>query len=216
MKKTLVLLAALLALGEAPAQDGKLPAPRKSGGMPLKEALARRATSRAFDPKPLSSQQLSDVLWAAIGINRPDGKRTAPSSRDRRELDVYVLEARGVSLYDPKEHRLVPVVAEDLRTVQSSQEFVRDAPVTLVYVADLARMSEGTATEKEATASFDTGFVSQNVYLWCASEGLATGVRSWVEREVLAKKMKLRPDQRIIAAQSIAYPAAPRPAAPKP
>lgn len=216
MKKTLVLLAALLALGEAPAQDGKLPAPRKSGGMPLMEALAKRATSRAFDSRPLSTQQLSDVLWAAIGVNRPDGKRTAPSSRDRRELDVYLLEARGVSLYDPKEHSLVPVVAEDLRAVQSSQEFVRDAPVTLVYVADLARMSDGSVAEKEATASFDTGFVSQNVYLWCASEGLATGVRSWVDREVLAKRMKLRPDQRITAAQSIAYPPAPRPGAPKP
>ena len=216
MKKTLVLLAALLALGEAPAQDGRLPAPRKGGGLPLMEALAKRATSRAFDPKPLSAQQLSDVLWAADGVNRPDGKRTAPSSRDRREIDVYLLQPQGVSLYDPKEHRLVPVVAEDLRAVQSAQEFVRDAPVTLVFVADLSRMSEGTPAEKEATASFDTGFVSQNVYLWCASEGLATGVRAWLDREVLAKRMKLRPDQRIVAAQSIGYPPAPRPAAPKP
>ena len=216
VKKTLVLLASLLALGEAPAQDGKLPAPRKAGGMPVMEAFAKRATSREFDPKPLSPQQLSDVLWAGLGINRPDGKRTAPTSRNRQELEVYVLQAKGVSLYDAAAHRIVPVVAEDLRAVQSTQEFARDAPVTLVYVADLSKMSDGTAAEKEATAAFDTGFVSQNVYLWCASEGLATGVRSWIDREVLAKRMKLRADQRITAAQSIGFPKPPRLAAPQP
>jgi nitroreductase len=216
VKKTLVLLAALLALGEAPAQEGKLTAPRKSGGMPVTEALARRATSREFDPKPISPQQLSDALWAGLGVNRPDGKRTAPTSRNRQELEIYVLQPQGVTLYDAAAHRLVPVVAEDLRAVQSSQEFVRDAPVTFVYVADLSKMTDGTVAEKEATAAFDTGFVSQNVYLWCASEGLATGVRSWVDREVLAKRMKLRADQRIIAAQSIGFPKTSRPAAPRP
>ena len=216
MKKTLVLLASLLALGDAPAQEGKLPAPRRSAGMPVMEALAKRATSREFDPKPLSPQQLSDVLWAGLGVNRPDGKRTAPTSRNRQELEIYVLQPQGVSLYDAAPHRLVPVVAEDLRAVQSTQEFVRDAPVTLVYVADLAKMSDGTVAEKEATAAFDTGFVSQNVYLWCASEGLATGVRSWIDRDVLAKRMKLRADQRITAAQSIGYPKPPRPAVPRP
>lgn len=207
MKRLLALVAALLVSGAALAQEAvKLPAPRKVGGMPLMEALAKRATSRAFDPKPLSPQQLGDALWAGLGVNRADGKRTAPTSRDRRELETYVLEAKGVSRYDAAAHALVPVVPDDLRAVQSTQEFVRDAPVTFVYVADLAKMSEGTPAEKEATASFDTGFVSQNVYLFCASEGLATGVRSWVDRELLAKRMKLRPDQRVVAAQSIGYP----------
>lgn len=207
MKVALAILASVLTLGETSAQDViNLPAPRKTGGMPVMEALARRATSRAFDPKPLTSQQLSDALWAAFGVNRPDGKRTAPSSRDRRELEIYVLQAQGVSLYDATRHRLARVLAEDLRAVQSTQDFVRDAPVTFVFVADLSKMSEETVAEKEATAAFDTGFVSQNVYLYCASEGLATGVRSWLDREVLAKRMKLRPDQRITAAQSIGYP----------
>lgn len=207
MKRLLALAAALLVSGAALAQEAvKLPTPRKAGGMPLMEALAKRATSRAFDPKPLSPQQLGDALWAGLGVNRPDGRRTAPTSRDRRELEVYVLEAKGVSRYDAAAHSLVPVAPDDLRAVQSTQEFVRDAPVTLVYVADLAKMSEGTVAEKEATAAFDTGFASQNVYLWCASEGLATGVRSWVDRETLAKRMKLRPDQRVVAAQSIGFP----------
>jgi nitroreductase len=207
LKVALAILASVLTLGETSSQDViNLPAPRKTGGMPVMEALARRATSRAFDPKPLTSQQLSDALWAAFGVNRPDGKRTAPSSRDRRELEIYVLQAQGVSLYDATRHRLARVLAEDLRAVQSTQDFVRDAPVTFVFVADLSKMSEETVSEKEVTAAFDTGFVSQNVYLYCASEGLATGVRSWLDREVLAKRMKLRPDQRITAAQSIGYP----------
>jgi nitroreductase len=207
LKTVLVLLAALLPVGNVLAQDAtKLSSPRKTGGMPVLEALAKRATSRDFGTRPLTAQQLSDVLWAALGVNRPDGKRTSPTSRNRQELEVYVLQPTGVSRYDAALHRLVPVAAEDLRAVQSAQEFVRDAPVTLVFVADLSKMSEGTVAEKEATAAFDTGFVSQNVYLWCASEGLATGVRSWVDREVLAKRMKLRSDQRITAAQSIGYP----------
>ena len=157
----------------------------------------------------VAPQGLADVaqlLWAAQGITSPDGKRTAPTSRNRQELSIYVLEARGVSVYDAAAHRLVPVVAEDLRAVQSAQEFVRDAPVTFVYVADLSKLTEGTVAEKEATAAIDTGFVSQNVYLWCASEGLATGVRTWVDRDVLSKRMKLRPDERIVAAQSIGFP----------
>lgn len=207
LKRALVFLSVSLSLGGFPARGAAdLPAPRKTGGMPLMDALARRATSRAFDPRPLSPQQLSDALWAALGVNRPDGKRTAPSSRNRQELSVYVLEARGVSLYDAAAHRLLPVVAEDLRAVQSAQEFVRDAPVTFVYVADLSKMTDRTIAEKEATAAIDTGFVSQNVYLWCASEGLATGVRTWVDRDVLSARMKLRPDQRIVAAQSIGFP----------
>lgn len=207
LKPALVLLSVSLAVGAFPVRGAAdLPAPRKSGGLPVMDALARRATSRAFDTRPLSPQQLSDALWAGIGVNRPDGKRTAPTSRNRQELSIYVLEARGVSVYDAAAHRLVPVVAEDLRAVQSAQEFVRDAPVTFVYVADLSKLTEGTVAEKEATAAIDTGFVSQNVYLWCASEGLATGVRTWVDRDVLVKRMKLRPDQRIVAAQSIGFP----------
>ncbi len=207
MKTVLALVVALLPLSSAFGKEPEpLPAARRSGGMPLMEALAKRATSRAFDAKPLTAQQLADALWAALGVTRSDGKRTAPTSRDRREMEVYVLRSSGVSRYDASAHRLVPVASGDLRAVQSAQDFVHDAPVTFVYVADLSKMSDGSRAAKEATASFDTGFVSQNVYLWCVSEGLATGVRSWVDRDVLAKGMKLGPEQWIVAAQSIGWP----------
>jgi len=171
------------------------------------EALARRSTARGFEPKPLSPQQLSNLLWAAWGVNRPDGKRTAPSSRDRKELDVYLLLPAGAYRFDAVAQALVPLVAEDLRAVGTTQAFVKDAALTLAYVADLARMSEATEAEKAVTAAFDTGFVSQNVYLWCASEGLATGVRSWIDRAVLAERLGLAAGQRITAVQSVGFPA---------
>ena len=184
-----------------------LPPPQKAGGLPLMEALARRSTARGFEPKPLSPQQLSNLLWAAWGVNRPDGKRTAPSSRDRKELDVYLLLPAGAYRFDAVAQALVPLVAEDLRAVGTTQAFVKDAALTLAYVADLARMSEATEAEKAVTAAFDTGFVSQNVYLWCASEGLATGVRSWIDRAVLAERLGLAAGQRITAVQSVGFPA---------
>jgi len=203
----LTLAAALLALGaQAPLTIIELPAARKTGGLPLMEALSRRATSRAFDTRRLPPEQLSNLLWAAFGVNRPDGKRTAPSSRDRQEIEIYVLLEQGAYVYDAPHHLLTPVLAGDIRALGGRQDFVRDAPLTLVFVADLAKMGEGNAVEKESTAAIDTGFISQNVYLYCASEGLATGVRAWVDTEALGKRLTLRADQRITAAQSVGYP----------
>lgn len=212
MKRILVsALVAWMVAGAAWAQESALKAielvpPRKTGGMPIQEALAKRATSRAFDVKEIKAQQLSDLLWAAFGINRPDGKRTAPSAMDRREMEIYVLMKQGVFVYDAQKHRLDPKFAEDIRSLGGKQAFVKDAPVTLVYVADLSKMGDGSKTEKENTAAMDTGFISQNVYLFCTSEGLATGVRGWVDREALGKRLALRPDQSITAAQSVGYP----------
>ena len=201
-KLSLWLVAALSFAGQA----GELPAPRKTGGLPLMEALARRATAREFDVKELPMEHLSNILWAGFGVNRPDGKRTAPSSHDRRETEIYVLLKQGAYVYDATKHRLTPVLAEDIRALGGRQDFVRDAPATLVFVADLAKMGDSPAAEKETTAAIDTGFISQNVYLYCASEGLATGVRAWVDQEALGKRLGLRPDQRITAAQSIGFP----------
>jgi nitroreductase len=184
----------------------ELVTPRKTGGMPIQEALAKRATSRAFDVKEIKTQQLSDLLWTAFGINRPDGKRTAPSAMDRREMEIYVLLKQGVFVYDAQKHRLDPKSGEDIRSLGGKQAFAKDAPVTLIFVADLSKMGDGNKTEKENTAAMDTGFISQNVYLFCASEGLATGVRGWVDRETLGKRLGLRPDQSITAAQSVGYP----------
>jgi SagB-type dehydrogenase family enzyme len=210
MKKILSVLATLLLTGLACAAIQiaaiDLPAPQKTGGMPLFDALAQRSTSRSFDSKDLSPQQLSNLLWSAYGINRPNGKRTAPSARNWQETDIYVLLASGTYLYDAQAHRLKPVVGEDLRALGGTQAFVKDAPVTLVFVADLARMVGGDSGQQRDWAHVDVGYISQNVYLYCTSAGLATGARGYVDKAALGPRLKLRPDQLIVLAQSVGYP----------
>jgi len=194
----------------APAQELKpieLPKPQTDGGKPLMQALSARRSSRAFSPQKLPPQVLSNLLWAAFGVNRPDGRRTAPSANNMQEIDVYVALAEGLFLYDAKAHRLAPVVAEDLRAAAGAQAFVGQAPLNLIYVADYARMGQRPEEAKVFYSAADTGFIAQNVYLFCASEGLATVVRAMIEREKLAARMKLRPDQRIVLAQTVGYPA---------
>jgi nitroreductase len=202
--KLSILLAAFLA-GNLLAQLLELPPPQKTGGIPLMEALAKRSTSRAFATNELSSQQISSLLWAAFGINRPDGKRTAPSARNSQETDIYVLLKSGAYVYSAASNQLNQVVAEDLRALGGIQAFVKDAPVTLVLVADLAK-SGGNNEGSRNFASIDVGYISQNVYLFCASEGLATGARALVDQKALGEKLKLRPDQLIVLAQSVGYP----------
>lgn len=202
-----VALVTLLAAGAAAELSPvALPPPQTDGGKPLMQALKLRATSRVFAPDPLPAQTLSNLLWAAWGVSRPDGKRTAPSARNRQEVDVYVVRADGAWLYDAPGHRLQPAVAGDLRALTGTQDFVASAPVTLVLVADAARMGEMTPAQKEAMAWADAAFVSENVYLFCASEGLATGVRASLDRPALAKALKLRDDQIVVFAQSVGLP----------
>jgi nitroreductase len=206
MKRTLSIFAAAFIAGSLFAQSIDLPAPQKTGGLPLMEALAKRSTARAFDSKELSPRQLSSFLWAADGVNRPDGKRTAPSARNFQETDIYVLLKQGAYVYSAKSNKLDLVVAEDLRVLGGTQAFVKDAPVTLVFVADLSIMGDGSNEDKKNTANIDVGYISQNVYLFCASEGLVTGARGSVDWATLGPKLKLRPDQMIILAQSAGYP----------
>jgi nitroreductase len=207
MKRISFLIVAGFIAGSVFAQNLELPAPQKSGGMPLLDALAKRTTARAFNAsRELSPPQLSTLLWACFGINRPDGKRTAPSARNFQETDIYVLLKSGTYVYNAPSNRLDWVSAEDVRSLGGTQPFVKDAPVTLVFVADLAKMGKGTNESKMNTANIDTGYISQNAYLYCASEGLATGARGSVDRAALGPKLKLRPDQAIILAQSVGYP----------
>ena len=169
--------------------------------MPLMQALKQRHSTRAFSAQALSLQTLSNLLWAGFGINRADGHRTAPSAMNWQETDLYVATADGVYLYDAKANALQPVAAGDLRAVAGTQPFVKDAAVNLVYVADTAR-SKGNTEFLGA----DTGFIAENVYLFCASEGLVTVVRASVDRAAVAKAFKLRPEQRVTLSQSIGYP----------
>jgi hypothetical protein len=185
---------------------GKLPEPDKKGGRPLMAVLADRRTQRSFGERPLPPQVLSNLLWAACGVNRPDGKRTAPTAVNWQEIDVYVATADGLFLYDAPNHALTQVLAEDIRALTGRQPFCATAPVNLVYVADYARMGRGSVGDKDFYSATDTGFVAQNVYLFCASEGLATVVRGLVDRQALGQKIGLRPDQKIILCQTIGYP----------
>ena len=207
MRKSLLLVVFVCA-GTIFAQDLKpvaLPPPQTDGGRPLMQVLKDRKTSREFASDKLSPQVLSNLLWAAFGINRPEGKRTAPSAMNWQEIEVYVATADGLFIYDAKTNRLEPVLAQDVRAATGTQPFVAGAPVNLVYVADLARTGQAT-NETELYTSADVGFIAQNVYLFCASEGLATVVRGSVDRASLAKVMKLRPEQKIVLAQTVGYP----------
>jgi len=154
----------------------KLPPPETAGGMPLMQALKVRHSTREFCKQPLPPQVLSNLLWAANGVNRPDsGKRTAPSARDWREIDVIVTTAEGAYRYDPPSHSLIRVLAGDICQLTGSQEFVAGVPVNLVYVADLDRMSEASAEDKALYSAADAGFIAQNVYLYCVSAGYPAG-----------------------------------------
>ena len=185
----------------------QLPSPQMEGGKPLMQALKDRATARSFSDRKLPDQTLSNLLWAAFGINRPDsGRRTAPSAKNWQEIDVYVALPNGLFLYDAKGNKLVPVSGKDLRGLTGSQAFVKDAALNLVYVADFSRADKGGSSDREALSWADTGFISENVYLFCASEGLATVVRASIDRDALGKEMKLKPDQKIILSQSVGYP----------
>lgn len=184
----------------------QLPKPQTDIGRPLMQVLKDRSSTRAFNPEKLSPQLLSNLLWAAFGVNRPDsGKRTAPSAMNWQEIDVYVATADGLYVYDASRNRLNPVLRDDVRAQTGTQSFVKDAPVNLVYVVNLAKAS-GNATERDMYVAADVGFIAQNVYLFCASERLATVVRGSIDRPALSKIMRLAPDQRIILAQTIGYP----------
>ena len=186
----------------------KLPEPKMTGGLPLMQALKERHSTREFSPKPLPEQVLSNLLWAAAGVNRPaSGKRTAPSAMNWQEIDIYVVLAEGVYRYDARQHALLLVSKEDLREATGMQDFVAEAPVNLVYVANLDRMEGAGPEQKDLYAAADTGFIAQNVYLFCASEGLATVVRGSVNRAALAPRLGLDAHQEIMLAQTVGYPA---------
>lgn len=200
-------LAAPQILGAAAPPDIKLPAPHMTGGMPLMQALAARSSARDFADKDLPLQVLADLLWAAYGINRPaDGKRTAPSANDVQNIDIYAALKSGLYLYDAKQNMLKGILADDLRGLTGSQDFVKTVPLDIVYVADFAKLKRGTEESKNFYSAAHVGFIAQNVYLFCASEGLATVIRGSVDKETLAKAMKLGPDQKVMLSQSVGYP----------
>jgi nitroreductase len=205
-------MAPSITLAEEP-KTIQLLTPQAGGGSTLMQLLWKRNSSREFSSKPLPVEVLSNLLWAGFGINRPDGKRTAPYGRaamknmDQQDMDIYVILSDGLYLYDPKANQLKLILAKDLRGLAGTQPYVKEAPVNLIYVSDYAKMKDDIPNEQKMFLSFaHAGFISENVYLYCASEELATVVRSWIDRPALSKAMELRPDQKIILGQPVGYP----------
>ena len=180
------------------AQDIKLPSPRRTGGKPLMDALNARQSEREFTEKELSIQTLSDLLWAANGFNR-ETKRTAPTSQDRQELDLYVFLKTGVYFYDAKNQQLIQKVKGDNQAKTGGQPFVAIAPVNLVLVANLDKASNRDA------ALIDCGFVFQNVYLFCASEGLISVTRGSINKVELHRLLGLNENQEALLGQTVGY-----------
>jgi SagB-type dehydrogenase family enzyme len=193
----------------APAEGSiALPAPDKSGGLPLMQALAARHSAREFAPEPLALTLLSNLLWAAFGVNRTDGGRTAPSAIDAQEIDLYVALPAGAYRYDPEAHELKLVTATDVRRVTGYQDFVDEAPLDLVFVADHERMKLVPVAMRNCYASVAVGAIAENVYLYAASQGLNTVIRGWIDRAAIADALGLTHDQEVLLSQTVGYPEA--------
>ncbi len=206
------ILAGAAAAAAIPASGAQmktmpLPAPRREGGRPLLSALNLRHSTRAYSNRTLSTPTLSDLLWAAFGVNRPSGDRTAPYWRHIMVIDIYLAMADGVWLYEPRAHELQFYLPDDIRAQTGTQDFVAAAPLNLVYVAHGERMQDLKVEERRLYSSVDTGFIGQNVYLFCASEGLATVFRGAVDYAKLAEAMKLPVQQFVTFAQTVGYTA---------
>lgn len=181
--------------------------PDTQGGKPLYQALKERKSDREYSSKPLPLALISQMLWSAAGINRPNsGKLTAPTAGNRQEISVYIATRDGLYLYDAKLHVMKMVKGEDIRAQTGLQDFVKDAPVNLIFVADMEKLAGKSMEDKLLYPAMDTGYISQNVYLFCASEGLATVARANIDKTALAAVMKLGPNQRVMLAQSVGYP----------
>ena len=179
------------------AQDINLPQPVRTGGMPLMEALNNRESARSFIDKPIDLQTLSDLLWAANGINRSDsGKRTAPSALNKQDVDVYVVLPEGSYLYDAKNHQLNLIAEGDYRgAVAGGQAFVISAPVSLVLVSDLSRFGDTKNAHTQLMGAMDAGIVSQNISIFCSAARLATVPRASMDINQLKKVLKLKESQ---------------------
>jgi len=178
------------------------------GGKTLEAALRARQSQRVYAPTPLAEALLLDLLWAACGVNRPDGRRTAPTAMNRQEIEVYVTRADGVFLYDAHAGTLARKSSQDLRAQTGTQAYVGTAPVNLVYVADMNKAAGSALEDKLVTVGLDTGFISQNVYLFCAAAGLATVARTGLDAAALGKALGLPAHQRVVMAQCVGHPKA--------
>lgn len=209
---TKLVLGAMGALRPTPPRGDSaativLPPPETDGGVPLLQAIAKRRSSREFRKEPLPLQQLSTLLWAADGVNRSDGGRTAPSALDAREIDIIVALPEGTYRFEPASHALVLERSGDLRPLTGYQDFVDTAPLDLIYVADHSRMALVPAAMRHGYACVAAGAIAQNVYLYAASAGMATVLRAWIDRESMASALGLSHDREVLLAQTVGFAA---------
>ena len=204
---TCILVAFQFGIFAQDQQMIQLPQPQLDKGKPLMQVLSNRQSNRNFSERELPQQELANLLWAANGVNRKDAnKRTAPTAMNKQEIEVYVSTSDGLFRYDAGQHALITIHNRDIRAFTGMQGFVASAPLNLIIVADLGKMAGKELQEKLKTAYIDAGYVSQNIYLYCASEGLATVVRGSVERDKLAGEMGLDNNFHIVVAQTVGYP----------
>jgi SagB-type dehydrogenase family enzyme len=189
----------------------ELPAPQKEIGFPLMKALEKRRSKRKWRNSGLSKQEISNLLWAACGITREETKRsksrrTAPSAMNSQEIKVYVALEKGVFLYDEKEHNLRQINSKDIRENIGTQKMMQNAPVGLIYVSDFSRLKKYSGKDEERrwfVSGTDTGFISQNVYLYCAVAGLNTVILGLVDRAKLHEVMGLKKCEKVIYTQVV-------------
>ncbi len=220
MLRTPSLLSAALFLGlsvsfangdETPTAEAEyeaLPAATMTGGRPLMEVLRDRKSTRELATDPIGREQLANLLWAGFGVNRPEtGQRTAPCTMNLRMIDIYLATTEGVFRYDAENHRLVVISRQDVRSSTGGQDYVKSAPVALIYVADRAKMEKVAESDHTFYAAADAGLIGQNVYLFCASEGLGCVIHMPGDRDALTKSLQLRPDQQIVLVHTVGHPA---------
>jgi nitroreductase len=187
----------------------KLNSPKLDKGISIMQALKNRKSERKLSEKMLSMQHLSELLWAANGVNRENGKQTVPSAMNKHAVDVYVVLQEGVYIYEPVEHQLLPIVEGDFRKLAGMQDYVHTAPVNLIYVADLDKLKDlpmpAPTDEKLKWLHIEAGHQAENVYLYCASEGLGVAERTLIDKEKLSDVIKLRSGQKVISAQAVGY-----------
>jgi SagB-type dehydrogenase family enzyme len=211
MKKIIFTLTlALMTLSNVYSQELqaiKLNEPGKSRGSAVMKALSDRHSDREFDTKDISLQDLSDLLWAANGVNRNDGRRTAPSAMNRQEIDVYLIRKDGAYLYDAGSHTLKPVAKGDYRNaVAGGQDFVTSAPVSIVLVANLEKLSNAPEENTRLIAAMDAGIVCQNINIFCSAAGLSTVPRATMDKDELKNVLKLSDTQLLTLNNPVGYP----------
>ncbi len=212
MKKLLIFCLVLASIsGTLKAQDITLPAPDRKGGKPLMQALNERQSFRSYTDEGLTKQQMSDLLWAAWGINRTDQKkRTAASAMNYQEIDMYVALPTGLYLYIAESHSLKMINNKDLRKTTGTQGYVNNAALNLVFVADMGKAGKREGVKIDDSDLFmsyaNAALIAQNVYLYCASAELGCIVRGSIPKEKLALEMGLKSNQYIILAQTVGHP----------